>query len=215
MVTYFSKEVKEADSWKRLQENIEDWERHKEAPLMSFDQIPIILKNGEFVTLTVGHDEKGKTYFCFEDCIVDERPMNKRDTNLGGWAATSMRQWLNTTLLALLPDEIQDVIKPTRIVQVLNGEKVMTQDKIFLFSKTQMFGKGEWSELEPEDTQIDIFRTEKNRVKECAGHGTWSYFLRTPYDGYTNSFCMVSSTGYAGNSGASHGRGVAPGFCIN
>ena len=214
MITYFSKEVKEAESWKRLQENIEDWERHKEAPLQSFDQIPIILKNGEFVTLTVGHDESGKTYFCFEDCIVDRWHMNSEWTNEGGWAASDMRRWLNTTLFALLPDEIQAVIKPTRIVQVIGGERIETEDKLFLFSKTQLFGKGSWSEIEPEDTQIDIFRTEKNRVKECGNLGTSSWWTRSPRSDNSNRFGMVNSDGSANGSYASSSRGVAPGFCI-
>lgn len=210
MITYFTKTVNNAASWDEIKEH----EIKGQNPLMSGDQIPIILKNGECVTLVVGHDENGKTYFCFEDCLVEERPMNKRNTNAGGWKATDIRKWLNSTLFALLPDDLQKVIVPTRIIQVLDGERVETEDKLFLFSKTQMFGKGDWSNLEPEDMQIDIYSTEKSRVKECGENGTWWYGLRTPYGGSSNGFCSVNSSGYAYSSYANNGRGVAPGFCI-
>lgn len=210
MITYFTKTVNNAASWDEIKER----EIKGQNPLMSGDQIPIVLKNGECVTLVVGRDENGKTYFCFEDCLVEERPMNKRNTNAGGWGATDIRKWLNSTLFALLPDDLQKVIVPTRIIQVLDGERVETEDKLFLFSKTQMFGKGDWSNLEPEDMQIDIYSTEKSRVKECGENGTWWYGLRTPYYGNSYTFCSVNISGTAGNSYAYYTRGVAPGFCI-
>jgi len=210
MIPYFRKEAREFVSWAQLQQDI----INGESPLESFDQILIRLKNAELVMLTVGHDEKGKTYFCFEDCINEERFMNPTWTNEGGWAATDMRRWLNNTFFDLLPDELQAVIKPTRIVQIIDGKQVMTEDNIFLFSKTQMFGKGDWSDIEPEDTHIDIFNTEKQRVKECGKHGTWWYWLRSPNSGNSNYFCLVSYSGNAYNYYASSYRGVAPGFCI-
>ena len=199
-------------TWAQLKEAAQNGELYR--LLDKGDQIPITLKNGEDVSLTVGQDEHGKVYFCFEDCIFDEYPMNRRNTNEGGWAATDMRRRLNTSLFALLPDDLQAVIEPTKIVQIIDGERVETEDKLFLFSKTQMFGKGSWSEIEPEDTQINIFKTEKSRVKECAGHGTWWYFLRTPYNGATYRFCVVGISGIAYTNTASNSIGVAPGFCI-
>ena len=182
--------------------------------LKSGDKIPVTLKNGERITLTVGHDEKGKVYFCFEDCLNEERPVNSNGTVTGGWKSFDIRHYLNNDLFALLPDDLQAIIEPTEIVQIINGERVVTKDKLFLFSKTQLFGKGDWSKIEPEDTQIDIFSTEKERVKECGDHGTWPYSTRTPFSGYTSSVCVVTSSGSATNSAANSSRGVAPGFRI-
>lgn len=186
----------------------------KNGALKSGDKIPVTLKNGELITLTVGHDEKSKVYFCFEDCLNEERPVNSNGTVTGGWKSFDIRHYLNNDLFALLPDDLQAIIEPTEIVQIINGERVVTKDKLFLFSKTQLFGKGDWSRIEPEDTQIDIFATEKGRVKECGQHGTWPYSTRTPQEYSTSSVCYVNRNGnaYAGN--ASYYRGVAPGFCI-
>lgn len=186
----------------------------KNGALKSGDKIPVTLKNGELITLTVGHDEKGKVYFCFENCLNKERPVNSNGAVTGGWKSFDIRHYLNNDLFTLLPDDLQAIIEPTEIVQIVDGERVVTKDKLFLFSKTQLFGKGDWSRIEPEDTQIDIFATEKGRVKECGQHGTWPYSTRTPQIGGAYSVCGVSNYGYAGNYGANRYGGVAPGFCI-
>lgn len=182
--------------------------------LKSGDKIPVTLKNGERITLKVGYDKADTPYFCFEDCLNKELPVNSENTTAGGWKAFDIRQWLNDDLFALLPDDLQAVIEPTEIVQIINGERIVTKDKLFLFSKTQLFGKGEWSKIEPEDTQIDIFTTEKGRVKECGEHGTWPYSTRTPQGGYTDGVCCVYSYGSAGSDIANGYRAVAPGFRI-
>ena len=194
------------------------WEALKAAAtrgaLKSGDRIPVTLKNGEQITLTIGHDERGNAYFCFEDCLNDERPVNNRNTNADCWKAYDIRQWLNNDLFALLPDGLQAIIEPTKIVQIIDGVRVVTKDKLFLFSMTQLCGKGDWSSIEPEDTQIDIFSTEKGRVKECGKHGTWSYSTRTPCSGYAGNVCCVDINGSANGSYADYSRGVAPGFRI-
>lgn len=178
------------------------------------DLIPFNLKTGKEVAVRATQDLHGKWFFVFEDCLSGTHSMNKTATNRGGWKACEMRKHLNETVFDLLPDELQKIIVPTKIVQVLNGERVETEDKLFLPSKTQMFGKGVWSDLEPEDSQFIYYRREKDRVKERGENGTWWYFLRTPYSGNTNNFCIVDRYGCAGYDYASYYNGVAPGFCI-
>ena len=185
-----------------------------EALLHSGDEIPVTLKNGENVIFVVTYDENGKLYFVLRDCLADEHRMNKEWTNKGGWAATEMRTYLNSTIFALLPDDLQAVIAPTKIVQILDGERVECEDNLFLISKTQAFGKGSWTEYEPEDTHLDIFKTERDRVKECGNNGTWFYWLRSPLSSSTASFCHVHNGGGGASGGASLSYGVAFGFCI-
>ena len=99
------------------------------------DLIVFNLKNGEEVAVRATQDKKGKWFFVLEDCLADEHCMNKRPTNKGAWAACDMRAWLNNTMFALLPDELQALIAPTKIVQIVDGERVETEDKLFLLSK--------------------------------------------------------------------------------
>ncbi len=182
--------------------------------LHSGDKIPVTLKTGEEVTLDVAYDERGNLFFVLYNCMDDEHAMNKQRTNEGGWAACEMRKYLNKTVFALLPDDLQAVIKPTTITQVIDGETVTCEDKLFLLSKTQVFGNGEWSRNEPEDTRLDIFNGERDRVKECGSNGTWFWWLRSPYSSSSSNFCAVHTNGYSNNPNANNSYGVAFGFSI-
>jgi hypothetical protein len=147
-----------------------------------------------------------------DNCLFDEHVMNKKNTNAGGWKDCEMRRFLNDIIFNLLPDDLQSVIEPTTIKQVLGGKDVECEDKIFLLSKTQVFGKGAWTDKEPDDTQLDIFTTERSRVKECGDNGTWFWWLRSPFASYTTPFCNVGNYGTSTNYYAYHSTGVAFGF---
>lgn len=180
----------------------------------SGDMIPVTLKNGEAVELVATYDQTGKLFFVFNNCINEPMPMNESYTNKGGWAASLMRRTLNSDILALLPDEIQVVIAPTRIMQMQNGKEIVSEDKLFLLSKTQVFGTGDWSRYEPEDSPLDIFTGERSRVKERADYGTEWWWLRSPVASSTYNFYSVYNSGTSNGSNAHHSIGVAPGFCL-
>lgn len=180
--------------------------------LHSRDQIPVTLKNGEEIIFDVAYDETGKLFFVMHDCMDTEHVMNERWTNAGGWPACDMRRYLNTTVFDLLPDDLQEVISLTTIKQVIEGETVTCEDKLFLLSRTQVFGKGRWTEKEPDDTQLDIFLTERDRVKLCGDHGTWFWWLRSAYANH--AFHNVGTSGYYTTDNANNSCGVALGFCI-
>ena len=190
-------------------------ERANAGKIASGERFTFSMKSGERVTVKATRDTKtGKLFFVAEDCLEDERPMNKKDTNKGGWAASYMRDYLNKTVFALLPDDLQEAIAPTSIVQIVDGERVESQDKLFLLSKTQVFGECREIEFEPEDAQLDIFLREKDRVKECGDHGTWFWWLRSPLASSSSLFCGVNSDGYSGGNAATGAYGVALGFSL-
>lgn len=179
--------------------------------LNSGDRIPITLKDGQEIELDVGRDKTGKTYFIFHDCLKDEHVMNEEWTNAGGWAATEMRRYANEDVFHLLPGELQAVIEPTKIIQIVNGERVGTLDRLFCLSYTQVFGGIYYSDQEPEDTQIDIFETEKDRVKMIDGETWWWWLRSADYAGY---FRGVNSGGGSDYYNAYSTYGVALGFCV-
>ena len=199
-------------SWEALKAAVADGSIKE--MLHSGDRIPVTLKTGENVIFEATYDENGKLYFVLRDCLEDEHAMNKSRTNEGGWAASDMRRYLNKTIFALLPDDLQAVIAPTKIAQIIDGERVECEDNLFLVSKTQAFGKGSWTEYEPDDTHLDIFKTERDRVKECGNHGTWFWWLRSPGSSYSTNFCGVSANGGSNTNSANSAYGVAFGFCI-
>lgn len=183
--------------------------------LKSGDNIPVTLKNGEEASFDVGRDESGKVYFILHDCLKEPKPMNENGTNAGGWEESTMRKYLNEEVIKLLPDELQEIIEPTKIVQVWGGKRLETEDKLFLLSRTQVFGEDEdYEAIEPEDSQIDIFKTERSRVKEREDYGTAFWWERSPFSGISFYFYRVNSYGGADSTDASRGNGVAFGFCV-
>lgn len=184
--------------------------------LKSGDNIPVTLKNGEEVSFDIGKDENGKIYFIMHDCLKESNPMSIEYTNKGGWEKSDMRRYLNEEVIELLPDELQEAIKPTKIVQVWDGKRRETEDKLFLLSRTQAFGKHEnYEAIEPNDSQIDIFENPRERVKECEEvEDVYCWWLRSPYSGDFNSFCYVFTGGSVGSIYPYCSFGVAPAFCI-
>lgn len=153
-----------------------------------------------------------------DDETLDEmRAMNDHATNKGGWKDSAMRKWLNEDVLPRLPKELQAMIVPRTIRQKINGEEVQTQDKLWLPSFTEMFGAdaaAEWAPGDLGDEQFELFDSERSRVKEVPGRGTWWYWLRSPYASLSTYFCLVYSNGDADIYFASIALGVAFGFCL-
>lgn len=188
---------------------------HSRAHLASGDIIPITLKNGENIELIVAHDERGEQFLTFRDCMIEEMPMNENDTNSGGWRDCKMRSYARE-VFDLLPDDLKAVIIPTKIVQCINGERIECEDKLFCLSYTQMFGSHRCvADMEPEDSQLDIYKIRKNRVKRYGGDngGCW-YWLRSPYAGDTTLFYFVYSDGSSCYDSAGYPYGVCFGFRI-
>lgn len=196
------------------------WDQLKEAVkngavkeiLSSGDSIPVVLKNGECVSFDAAFDANGKLFFVIQNCLHDTHAMNTEAVNTGAWAESEMRRYLNEDIFPLLPEELQAVIEPYTIAQTVSGEEMETLDKLFCLSATQVFGAGEWSETEAEDTQFDIFGSERSRVKELEGRGTTWWWLRTPGD--NNDFKNTGNFGNVNTNLADATAGVVFGFTI-
>lgn len=184
--------------------------------LKSGDNIPVTLKNGEEVSFDVGKDESGKIYFVMHNCLKETKPMNWDWTNKGGWEESDIRRYLNEEVINLLPDELGEIIKPTKIVQVWNGKRRETEDKLFLLSRTQVFGKNKkYKEIELDDSQIDIFKSPRERVKESEEYRRpVNWWLRSPQSANSSTFYIFNSCGMLCTDFAYNLYGVAPAFCI-
>ena len=198
-------------SWAALKKAAADGSIHE--VLHSGDKIPVVLKNGEEAAVVATYDENGKLFFVFDNCLRDFFRMNPRFTNGGAWAGSEMRRHMEK-VFELLPDDLQAVIETTHIVQTHNGETFESDDKLFLLSEMQVSGKCRYSEPEAGVTQLDIFKGERDRVKDREGVGTEWWWLRSPYSGGSINFVGVNSNGAVDTNGAYYSGGVAPGFCI-
>ena len=84
-------------------------------------------------------------------------------------------------------------------------------------SETDVFGRGHESLQNgvadgPDDFQLPISLTERDRVKQREGFGTTPWALRSVRAGDTDGFCLVSSNGNPGTGNAYRSWAVAPGF---
>lgn len=184
------------------------WADFDRSALRVGDEISEVLKNGEEVVFVVMDDG----VIGLKDCLREEHRMNNDWTNKGGWEATEMRRYLNEEVFAVLPDDLQAIIKPRTLG---SGDRTF-EDKLWLFSEVEIFGEHDWTETEPDrGTQFEYFKNPSNRVKRDAdGDATW-WWERSPHASASNYFCPVNYSGSASSStAASHSRGVCFGFFI-
>ena len=198
-------------------------------PISEFDEIinknfkykRIMLKDGSVVTLDIigkNHDvdkngHKTNLTLCFHD-IYTRKEINYTCTNYGGWTCCKLRKWLNEEFFDLLPDWLQKKIVPVVKKTSEDGEIVETVDKIFIPSEIEVFGKTKYSE-KGEGEQYEFFKDWHNRIKgleedKCSTF----YWLRSPYSGNSNRFCVVASFGGCISSIAYGTGGVVPCFAI-
>lgn len=181
------------------------------------DTISFQLKNGKNASVSVAAINpysKNTVAFAFDD-LLWKKEMNARDTNRGGWANSKMADILEREILPLLPDELVSAIKPRTIVQNLNGTRYERTSKLWLPSRTEVFGEHEsYKECDFGDIHFPLFKTEKSRVKALEDGTTEWYWLRSPYVGNSTAFWNVGSSGYGSSYSASDAFGVCPCFII-
>lgn len=145
---------------------------------------------------------------------IESHCMNNDATNDGGWRDSGMRQWLNEEFIELLPDELQKVIKP-RFISQRQGDRILeSEDKLWLLSEMEIFGICGHSNSDEDDTQFELFKDARNRVKTYVDGTSACWWERSPYYNYYNSFCSVNPNGRAYRGIAAFSYGVAPAFII-
>ena len=187
------------------------------------DEITMALEGGETATIVVAafleatEDKPAGVRFMFKDCLDEPHQMNNEWTNKGGYQASEGRRYILEEVLPRLPADLRAAIRPRKITENAQGKTLVYEDQLWLPSETDMFGRGEdsWqhgSADGPEDFQLPIYATERDRVKQRRGYGTTPHWCRSVYSSNTARFCLVSTDGGASGSYANYSFGVAPGF---
>lgn len=177
-------------------------------------------------TLSSDHTSKAGLTLQMVNCLATRYPMNDSNTNAGGWQASRMKVTTMPTLLALLPDEWQAVIKTVDKKSANGGSTnysatVTTSENLFLLSEKEIFGTVSYAQDGAnEGTQYAYWaahNTGSDRIKYYDNAGTQTatfWWERSSYSSGTNYFCSVTSGGDASYSGGHASRGVAFGFCV-
>ncbi len=208
-------------TWEQLKAAAEAGTAH--ALVQPFNEIDLILEGGEAITVVVGAhlpaigDKPAGIRFMFKDCLDDPHRMNNDWTNAGGYKASDARRHILEEVFPRLPADLRAVIRPRKIMENIREGVLEYEDPLWLPSETDMFGRGEAS-LQggrvdgPDDFQLPIFLTERDRVKQRRGYGTTPYWCRSVYSGYSSVFCLVYANGSATSGYAYYSWALAPGF---
>ena len=131
--------------------------------------------------------------------------MNRKNTNVGGYAASDLRKELNT-------GKILDVFAPLDLVPFENG------DLLRLPFYGEMFGHDEWynsGAVEPDNCeQWPLMKERANRIAERKGESYEWGWLQNVRLGSATCFCFVGNGGGAADWDASNSLGVRPAFLI-
>ena len=178
-------------TWAELKEDIEAASN----PLNVGDEIDIVLKTGEKVTLVCERAGYISATFFTKNLLEDTHCMSVNWAAKNGEQLSTMEAYIGK-LFRLLPDDLQEVV--TGPLRLLREKEV--------FGKN-IYGNEEVCEVLPR------YSEKENRVKTLNGV-PFPYWLATPYASGSTSFCSVRSDGSSYYSGASASRGVCFGFDI-
>ena len=135
----------------------------------------------------------------------------------GGWEHSEMRTYLNDTVFALLPSELQSAIKSVTKYSdyIVPGESAVThdqetQDKLWIPSAREVFGGTSYEQTGP--IYSGLFSNNASRVKFNKSGSASIWWLRSASS--ASSFRNVASNGSANNGGSDYARSVVLGFCI-
>jgi hypothetical protein len=158
--------------------------------------------------------------------------MNTSGTNVGGWASTAMRTWLNNSssggFYAALPSDLQSAIKThsTSYSATYDATSVnYCDDKVWLLSSKEVFGGGTATSAGSAtsyenlaafniETQLAYFANGNSKIRYKSGTSACVWWLRSSYYSNSGHFTNVSSDGSSNNNYADDSYYVFPAFCI-
>ena len=185
------------------------WDWHKIAadlragtsPLQSGDELDVGLGR----KVVFGRDESGRAFFTFKDAIGESEFGSS-----AVWETSTIRRKLNETFLRTLPVDLVEEIKLYKSTQTVDDVEYTTGDYLFLLSGTQVFGWDD-DDDDPNESQIDIFKDRRNRIKKYEGRECW-WWLRSAY--YNTNAYYVNGNGINTNSSTNVTDAVCPSFCL-
>lgn len=157
------------------------------------------------------------------DLLPDTRQMNGSNTNVGGFPASALYDYLNGTILNGLPSDLRAALK-TIYKWYGTGNKTTNGQwhgcKVWIPLEYEMFGDETYAPTTEHTTgnarKYPIFTDNASRIKKLnngSGPAEW-YWEASPIASSATIFCRVSSGGSAGISSASFAGGVCFGLCI-
>ena len=142
--------------------------------------------------------------FLLDQYLDEAYPMNRKNTNKGGYAESDLRETLRSKEILDLFDDWGD-----RMVPFDNGDLL----RIPFFG--EIFGQEDAEDFEPDGCeQWELMKDRKNRIAFRQNCWEWGW-LQNKRKGSAPAFCCVNYLGTASDWTASSSFGVRPAFLIN
>ena len=168
--------------------------------------------------------------------IVENRKMNSTATNVGGWRDSEMRTYANDDFLKKLPNDLQSVIKDTKVVSGHGSKDKNTErtdgnwestDKIYLLSGHEVYEDGTSNQIFSRDTaygqtrQLDHYKNigvttinYSSIIKKYINGSSSNWRLRAAHSFSDSTFLSVGNNGTWNLVDANDDNGFAPAFRI-
>ena len=174
-------------------------------------QVDIVGKNHD--TYTAGGI--APLTFGLHDCYGTKYQMNSENINSTSWDGSKMRTETLPAILAKMPVNIQNGIRPVNKLTATSGKNSTIKtasDKLFTFSEMEVYGHASNS-YSGEGKQYDYYKAGNSKVKKVGSTASW-WWLRSPRLNNSMCFCAVYTNGVVYNGNASNSNGVCFGFCF-
>ena len=151
--------------------------------------------------------------------IIEKRSMNPTGTNVGGYPASELYSYINTTLESKLPIDLQNVLAKTRVVSgygSTDSTNFTSTNKLFLMSGIEVVGSDSNDTAASTTRQLDYYegKSTSDRIKKYNGSNAW-YWLRPAFSiSYASFRCVASDGRFDYGTANISTRGVAPAFRI-
>ena len=166
--------------------------------------------NMQLASINDGTGAAGEYYpnntadFISIELMPDLKVMNSTNTNVGGWKDCELRNYLNSTVYANLPNDIKNVIVDKTHMHRLGDSSAAIEsvsDKLWLPTSWECFGSNpSYGDLENQNKRYSILSTISGRKKTQIGQTSpESWWLSTA--DYDNSTIFASSAFSGGEAG--------------
>ena len=166
-------------------------------------------------------DGSGKAHMTWvaSELLRTKHNMNTARTKKGGWGASGMRSWLRETVLHLMPEEVRTNIREVTKYSFSYDENgdVTSRDTIWIPSRREVFyaDHRDWKMEETGAVYADSFKDDASRTmtRDGASGADW-WWLRSTYDGESEGFSNVNTSGLYIDTYSELEGGVVIGFCF-
>lgn len=147
--------------------------------------------------------ETPNTITCLPDEALGQHRYNSSNTNTGGYAASEMPSYLESTILPQLSAGLRSYIKETQIYENNKGAWAAVKRKMRIPTIIECTGNQGWADQFSGGicSQLPLMRANRHRIK------TYWYWCLDPVASNTTTFCGIYDTGYSDHYGASSSGG--------